>query len=129
MLVLDRTAIVAYATLGRGCVTVGELMVEISEMPDARIGLPVLAIAAARLELSEPEDLTRLDQLIDLAEPIGLAPTFGIPVANYSAPFGGDLALGHAVMLADYLDLPLLSAEAGRISAALPTLTVYDIPV
>lgn len=129
MLVLDRTAIVAYATLGRGAVTVGELMVDISEMPEALIGLPVLAIAAARLELSDPADLSRLDQLIDLTEPVGVAPEQGIAVANYSAPFGGDLALGHAVMLADVYDVALFSAEAARVSQALPTLTVFDIPI
>jgi|ERR1051325_1896109 hypothetical protein len=129
MLVLDRTAIVAYATLGRGAITVGELMVDVAEMPEARIGLPVLAIAAARLELTEPEDLSRLDQLIDLTRPIAVSADHGIAVANYSAPFGGDLALGQAVMVSDALDVALFSAEADRISRALPTLTVFDIPI
>src|SRR4051794_6803653 len=104
--IFDASALTAYATLGQGALTVGEILAEVADDVSATGGLPVLAVAQAWNLLRKREDeAARLSRLLDPTR----SPVAHLPVGNDD---GRSLGVLYGVMG----DLP--RAQAALVSRA-----------
>jgi hypothetical protein len=130
--VFDTSALTAYATLGKGVMTVGEIIAEVADDASATIGLPVLAVAEAWSLLRKNKDeAARLSRLLDPAQ----SPVAVLPVASDDGrrlgvlrDVLGDLSWAQAALASRANDsVPILTGEGGLYRAAAPGLDILDL--
>jgi hypothetical protein len=130
--IFDTTALTAYATLGKGVLTVGEVVAEVADDASATIGLPVLAVAEAWSILRKSEDEAgRLSRLLDPAR----SPVAILPVASDDGrrlgvlrDVLGDLSRAQAALASRANDsAPILTGEGRLYRTAAPGLDILDL--
>jgi predicted nucleic acid-binding protein len=131
-IIFDASALISYATLGEGGLTVGEIAGEVADDAAATIAVPVLAVAEARYALdTRGDDLIRLSRLLDPDE----TPVVSVPVnADDGETLGriyarlGDLPSAHAALVSlENNNAPILTVHGVRYRSAKLGLDALDL--
>jgi hypothetical protein len=130
--IFDTTALTVYATMGKGALTVGEIVAEVADDASATIGLPVLAVAEAwSLLRKNGDEAARLSRLLDPVR----SPVTVLPVASQDArrlgvlrEVLGDLSRAQAALVSRANDsVPILTGDGVLYRAAAPGLDILDL--